>query len=988
MKPLCISATRLSFPLAAAIAALLAAPATLADSATSAWTGGSTDWSIGGNWASGAPSASISALFNGTFGNSPQLTANVTAQGLELASGVGQDVILTGLTSAKTLNLTGTATLGSQANAGIMLDDTANHNLTVGDLVLTTLTNSTGFYVNNAGTLTLNGAQNLSLGTNTLTLGGSNPAGNILIAKTIALTAGALIVNTAGTVTLSGLNNLYSGGITLTAGTLNINALKVLGGVASTFAINGGTINNTSGAALTNGNANPITIGSNFAFTGTNDLSLGAGAVALGGVTRTITANAGTLTLGGIVSNGGLTKNGAGTLSLLAANTFSGGLVIKGGTVTTTTSSDLASLGAGTVTLGDTTGTNAATLYLNKAGTWLNPIILASNANHPALTLGTTTNNSATLTGGVTGTNNWTYANTSTGALLFSTGLLNNTGTITNASTGGGPTFDSIIGSNVTDLIQASATSTMTLSGTNSFSGSLYIKAGTVAISATTAASSGVIYLGDTGGSGSATLGSTINVGALPNNIVVPAGSSGTLSIVATAGGNNPTFAGSVTLNNNLKVEAQNNSGKLLTLSGAIGGTGNLILSSAGTGGKVTLSGSSINPTGTITNSGTQSGLVTISGPIGSNVTGVIQNSGTSNLVLSAANTAFTGDMTLTAGSLNLQHTNSLQNSVVNMNGGALTIGAGGATTITTLALGGLAGSVGIDLKNNATTATAVALTVGNSNSSYAGNTLNPTYSGALSNTNGSASLTKVGSNTQTLAGANTYSGATAVNGGTLQIASGGSINTSSAVTVAAGAKLSYNSSTALTVGVTLNGSGTSNRAVLGGSGTIDSALVLNNPGDTLAPGNSPGVLTFTPAQSWSSFSYDWEINNFTGTTAGTHFDQIAIANSLGLTGGSGSYTLNVLSLNAGNAAGAAPNFSEINRSWTILSTTAGISSFNAANWTINTAGFTNPDAGSWALGQSGNDLVLTYTAVPESRTAMLGGLGLLALLRRRRRVA
>ena len=83
--------------------------------------------------------------------------------------------------------------------------------------------------------------------------------------------------------------------------------------------------------------------------------------------------------------------------------------------------------------------------------------------------------------------------------------------------------------------------------------------------------------------------------------------------------------------------------------------------------------------------------------------------------------------------------------------------------------------------------------------------------------------------------------------------------------------------------------------------------------------------------------------------------------------------------------AGATPNFSEIDRSWTILTST-GIGNFNPANWTINAAGFTNVETGNWAIAQSGNDLVLTYTAIPEPNVAgLLGGLGVLALLRRRR---
>jgi autotransporter-associated beta strand protein len=265
------------------------------------------------------------------------------------------------------------------------------------------------------------------------------------------------------------------------------------------------------------------------------------------------------------------------------------------------------------------------------------------------------------------------------------------------------------------------------------------------------------------------------------------------------------------------------------------------------------------------------------------------------------------------------------------------------------------------------------------------------TVGSAISDSNGATNLLKNSSgSTTTLAAVNTYTGTTSVTAGTLAVSSAGTINTSSSVSVAAGSKFIYNSSTALTVGTTLNGTGTSaaNRAVLGGTGTINTAVTLDHVGDVLSPGAGPGtgIQNFTPAQTWSSFSYDWEVKNFTGTTAGTDFDQIGLASTLNLDGGSGDYILNVLGLTAGDVAGLVPNFSEIDRSWTILSSTGTLTGFDVSDWTINTAGFTDPYAGTWALAQSGNTLVLSYTAIPEPNVAaLIGGFGMLCLLRRRR---
>jgi autotransporter-associated beta strand protein len=238
--------------------------------------------------------------------------------------------------------------------------------------------------------------------------------------------------------------------------------------------------------------------------------------------------------------------------------------------------------------------------------------------------------------------------------------------------------------------------------------------------------------------------------------------------------------------------------------------------------------------------------------------------------------------------------------------------------------------------------------------------------------------VTKTGTGVMRMSGVNTYTGATAVNAGILQVAGDGSINTSSGITVGAGGSLFYNSSVALTRAPTLNGSGGS-RARLGGGGTVNTAVILNSLDDVLSPGNSPGILTFGASQTWDSYTYEWEVNDWTGTTAGTDFDRIDVTGSLDLSGSS--YVLDILSLTSGNVAGNVPNFSETNKSWTILTTTGGITGFSAGNWSLNTTGFTNSTTGSWSISKAlnNNDLQLNYTVivVPEPSTLLLGGLGL-----------
>lgn len=141
-------------------------------------------------------------------------------------------------------------------------------------------------------------------------------------AGTIKLNVGGTVSVSAGTLVLSG-NNTISGGTTVSgAGFLHLKNAGALG--TSTLAFAGGTVDNLSGAAMTLSGNNPVSITGNFAFSGTHDLNLGTGAVTLASArTITLTGAAGsTLTLGGVLTNGGnsnntLTVDGAGnTLKL------------------------------------------------------------------------------------------------------------------------------------------------------------------------------------------------------------------------------------------------------------------------------------------------------------------------------------------------------------------------------------------------------------------------------------------------------------------------------------------------------------------------------------------------------------------------------------------------------------------------------------------------------------------------------------------------
>jgi fibronectin-binding autotransporter adhesin len=178
------------------------------------------------------------------------------------------------------------------------------------------------------------GTQSLNLGTGLVTLGGD---------RTVTVNANTLTVGGtirgdysltkagAGTLTLAGANT-YNGGTTLGAGSLNINNSQALG--SSMFTIAGtSTIDNTTADPVTLSSNNPQVWNANFTFVGTQDLNLGNGPVTLGG-NRTVTVNAKTLTVGGVIDGSySLTKAGAGTLVLSGANTYSGATTVNAGSL-------------------------------------------------------------------------------------------------------------------------------------------------------------------------------------------------------------------------------------------------------------------------------------------------------------------------------------------------------------------------------------------------------------------------------------------------------------------------------------------------------------------------------------------------------------------------------------------------------------------------------------------------------------------------------
>jgi autotransporter-associated beta strand protein len=113
--------------------------------------------------------------------------------------------------------------------------------------------------------------------------------------------------------------------------------------------------------------------------------------------------------------------------------------------------------------------------------------------------------------------------------------------------------------------------------------------------------------------------------------------------------------------------------------------------------------------------------------------------------------------------------------------------------------------------------------------------------------------LAKVSANTLTLTGSNTYAGATAVNAGTLQIGSGGTVGTipATAVTIASGATLAVNRSDAITVGGAISGAGSLRKSgaatlTLSGTNSFAGGATWEAGSISIASGSGLGTGTVT----------------------------------------------------------------------------------------------------------------------------------------------
>ncbi|HBJ6898600.1 TPA: autotransporter-associated beta strand repeat-containing protein [Salmonella enterica subsp. enterica serovar Goldcoast] len=541
----------------------------------------------------------------------------------------------------------------------------------------------------------------------------------------------SLIKQGAGTLILNA-ENTYTGGTTISGGTLvatNVDALGS-GDVTdnATLEMNtGGTFDNAisgSGQVVKSGDGALTLSGANSYSGGTliSDGTLIAGRVDVlgsGDVTdnATLEMNTGGTFSNTISGSGQVVKSGDKTLTLSGVNTYIGGTLISGGTLL---ASNVEALGTGSVA-------NNATLELNTSGDFDNAIGgsgKVEKSGDDALTL----SGSNTYTGGTL---------ISGGTLVASNVEALGTGDVTDNATlalNAGGDFTNNIGG--TGRVEKSGDKTLTLSGSNTYTGGTLISSGTLVANDVNALGTGDV-------TDNATL--ALNTGGDFDNAISGSGK------VEKSGDETLTLSGSNTYTGGTTI----NDGTLIATSvDALGSgdvTDNAVLE-LNTGGDFT---NNISGSGQVVKSGDET--LTLSGT-NSYTDGTLISGGT--LVATNLEALGTGDVTNNA-TLELNtggdFTNNISGSgqVVKSGDETLTLsGANSYTGGTTISGGTLVASnveaLGTgDVTNNAT----LELNTGG------------TFDNAIS---GSGQVVKSGDETLTLSGANTYTGGTTINGGTL----------------------------------------------------------------------------------------------------------------------------------------------------------------------------------------------------------------------------
>lgn len=781
------------------------------------------------------------------LGNTYTGTTTVSAGALNIrnATGLGTSASGTSVTAGASLQLQGGITITNEAltlnglgvgSAGALRNISGNNNYN-GNITL----GSASRINSDAGILTINPAigDSITATNQNLTLGG---AGNIVVSKAITTGTGTLTKDGTGTSTLLGANT-YSGTTTISAGALNIQNNAALGTTAGATSVTTGAALQMQGGITVTGEAltlNGTGVGNSGALRNISGSNNYNGNITLGAATR-INSDSGTLTinpaagnsiaatnqnltLGGagniVVSRpiatgtGTLTKDGAGTVTLNGANTFTGATTVAGGTLQL-------NYGANSSMLSDT----AALTFTG--GT----LDLAGSVAHNEIVVSTTVNGTSFIT-----------RSTGTSTIRL------NTITFTSGSL---------------DISADNIASTDNLNDGSGIIGSWLTVGGVWATNSTNGADGNIIaYTGFTdiprlGGTVVSAGGSNVritDVGNTAGNITMAAGGTTTISTLLQAAP-----GGTATVNigggNTLRIGT---GGVSLT-----SGNGALTFNNTGT----LTAGPADNTAATFTfYNYSASNAITVNSVIANNGTGavsLVKGLGTGLLTLTGANT-YTGATTVNAGVLNVQNNTALGTNAAGttvINNAALELQGGITITGEALNLSGTGISSGGALRNissnnnyngNITLAAATRI-----NSDAGTLTIDPSAGNAITAANlnltfggagniavsdpiaiGTGTLTKDGVGTLTLSGANTYTGATTISAGVVNAQNITALGTTAGgVTVSGGAALELQGGIAFGAeALTLNGTGVSS------GGALRSVSGTNSWSGTVALNSASGV--------------------------------------------------------------------------------------------------------------------------------------------------
>jgi len=669
------------------------------------------------------------------------------------------------------------------------------------------------------------------------------------------------------------------------------------------------------------------------------------------------------ITNGGPTGTTGLTKNGSGTLTLSSnSNAFTGGLILSAGTLRF---SQVNALGGGNVTIGG----SGNTVIDNIGG---NFTVSAGVTGWTLTGAGTITraNSGTTGTGGGIG---WGTAKItgSSGGLIYTAGSAASgiqVGAVTSDYTGG------------TTLTSG----TIILNGTNNADTSTAGTFGNGSVASNVVTFNGASLRGGTS-TATRTIYNNISFAVDTSLDATSSGAAGTL-----------TWAGEVTLNgsgtgrkltqksstqdwvfsNTIKngtvsdfnVDFASGGSKSVTLSGANTFNGTLLASGTG-GGSLALGNLNAVQNATLdTGTSTTSRAVTFT-VAGNNTYNIGALQGADNLDIQgntisvgakAADTSFTGVISNSAGTGNLTKTGGKKLTLTQTNtfdglttvsNGTLELGHAtdtleGAVTVNgaaaILALGGNSDTVGaVTLTSGSITGTGGTLTGTGSNFDVRSGTISAKLGGTVG-------LDKTTGGTVTISSDNSsfgYTGATTVSAGKLVV--NGNISTSTLTTV--------------------SGTGT-----LGGSGTVGALTIAN--GGTLAPGTSPGTISVIGNLGLSDSSIlAFELNPLDTTVGSAINDLVAITGGLTLDG--------LLRVTATSG-----NFLSVTNGtkWTLFTYSTSLIANNTLSF--DPGYMPSLDTGlEWSIDTATTGQV-NLVVVPEPNVAaLLGGLGTLLLLRRRR---